>query len=169
MELSEEGVGFPAHGVKCGSINAKGKYKLIERDGIFAIIVHNRKVLLLKRRNLPVVINPGIWSFLSGAREGKDRYLATAYREIEEESGIKKECLRLLYSGRINVIDLKKGFSWPNRLYLFRSSTGKVRLDYENAGYRWATLAQIEKEINYTNVFTNPKHIIKIIKGHING
>ncbi len=134
-----------------------------------AVIIHKNRILLLKRRSLPVVINPGIWSFLSGARDGTERYLSTACREIREESGIGRESLSLLFSGKVSVTERSRNLAWTNRIFIFRSSTGKVRLDFENSGYRWATIREIENEIDYTNVFINPKRILKSIKRHVHG
>lgn len=114
------------------------------------------------------MINPGIWGFLSGARDRNERYITTAYREIREESGLSRDSLTLLYSGIIMVVEESKGLMWPNHLYILRSSTDRVKLDYENADYRWATLREIEKEINYTNVFINHKNLLKRIKRYAN-
>jgi 8-oxo-dGTP pyrophosphatase MutT (NUDIX family) len=153
----------------CGCIDAKLKYKRVRKDGIVAVIIHSRKVLLLKRRNIPVILNPGIWTFLSGGRSRGERYLDTAYREIKEETGIGRDSLRLLFSTMMTIFDRKRRLSWPNRVFIFVSSTGKVRLDYENSRYRWAAMDQIEKEINYTNIFINRSRIEKMIRGFIHG
>ena len=147
----------------------KPRYKLVKKDGMTAIIIHNGKILLLKRRNVPIITNPGIWSFLSGARDGRERYIETAYREIKEESGIDRRSLALLFKERMLITDRKRGIMWPNWVFIFRSDTGKVRLDYENSRYRWTTVSQIEKEINYTNIFINHKELVKRIRGYVYG
>ena len=153
----------------CDCIAIKPKYKLVKKEGITAIIIHGSRVLLLKRRNMPIILNPGIWAFLSGGRDGKERYIETAYREIKEESGIGRSSLRLLYKTRMFLFDRKRGIMWPNHVYIFKSDTQKVRLDYENSKYRWATLGQIEKEINYTNIFINHKKLVRKIRGYAYG
>ena len=53
--------------------------------------------------------------------------------------------------------------------FIFRSSTGKVRLDLENRAYRWATIREIENEINYTNVFIHEEGILKMLRRHVHG
>ncbi len=149
---------------------SRPKYRITQKySGMTAIIINNGKVLLLKRRNIPVIMNPGIWAFLSGGRDGRERYIHTAYREIEEESGLKKDSLKLLYRKRRLVTDEGRRLCWYNWIFIFRSNTSKVKLDYENSAYRWATLRQIEKEINYTNVFINRREIERKIGEYIHG
>lgn len=144
------------------------KYKLQKHDGIAAIIIYKSRVLLLKRRNLPIILNPGVWSFLFGGRDKKERYLDNAYREIKEEVNIKKSQLKLLYRGKILLKYDKRRIMWPNRLFIFKSSTDKIKLDIENKSYRWASISEIEKEINYTNIFINEEQLLNRIKGFLN-
>ena len=124
-------------------------------------------MLLLKRRNVPMIMNPGIWAFLSGGRDGNERYLTTAYREIGEETSIGKESLRMLYKEKRLLKEDRKGIKWHNWLFIFHSNTRKVKLDYENSAYRWATMREIEKEINYTNVFINRKALEAKIRRYL--
>lgn len=112
--------------------------------------------------------NPRIWSFLSGGRKAKEKYIDTAYREITEESGIRKNELKCLYHSRAMILELRKKEIWPNELYIFRSKTSRVRLDLENSKYRWGTVREIENGVDYTNVFINEKRILTEIKAHIN-
>ena len=128
-----------------------------------AIIIHRGRILLLKRRSVPFILNPGIWSFLSGGRKRGEPYLCTAYREIEEESGIKIGYLKLLHCGRATLADPRRMLRWSNRLYVFRSRTSKVRLDMENSAYRWATISEIRDHDRYTNVFIDENFILCII------
>ncbi len=124
-------------------------------------------MLLLKRRNVPVIMNPGIWAFLSGGRDGNERYITTAYREIKEESDIGRKSLKLLYKEKRLLKEDRKGIKWHNWLFIFHSDTRKVKLDYENSAYRWATMREIEKEINYTNVFINRKALEAKIRRYL--
>ena len=153
----------------CDCIAIKPRYKLVSVPGMTAIIIHGQRILLLKRRNVPIILNAGIWAFLSGGRERGERYIDTAYREIREESGIDRHSLTLLFKTRMLLTDRKRRIVWPNWVFVFRSDTGKVRLDYENSGYRWATINQIEKEINYTNIFINHRELEKTIRGYVYG
>ncbi|MHB1829797.1 MAG: NUDIX domain-containing protein [Candidatus Micrarchaeaceae archaeon] len=134
-----------------------------------AVIIYKDRVLLLKRRNVPVILNPGIWAFLSGGRDGSEKYIETAYREITEESGISSKCLSLLFRALVMMVDRNRGIMWQNVLFIFRSSTNVVKLDYENSKYRWASVKEIENEIDYTSTFINGEMIINAIKGCMNG
>ena len=150
-------------------MTVKLKYKLVSVTGMNAIIIHDQKVLLLKRRNVPIILNPGIWAFVSGGNKRNEKYIDTAYREIKEETAIDRRSLTLLFKTRMLLMDKKRKIIWPNWVFIFRSDTGKVRLDYENSAYRWATVNQIEKEINYTNIFINHKELEKTIRGYVYG
>ncbi len=149
------------------AISEASKYKLVRRDGIFAIIIHDKKILLLKRRSLPIIINPGIWSFLSGGRDGKEQYIETACREINEEVGLKAPQLKLLAKTKVLLKAEKTKRAWPNHLFIFRSSTDRIKLDLENSAYRWAPFSDISNENNYTNVFINEEPILNKIKGFV--
>ena len=41
-------------------------------------------MLLLKRRNLPFMVDPGIWTFVAGGKKRSESYDDRRYREIEE-------------------------------------------------------------------------------------
>ena len=145
------------------------KYKPVRRDGIMAIIIHDKKILLLKRRNVPLILNPGIWSFLSGGRDGKERYVDTAYREIYEEVKLKRSELKLITHTNAILKEEKRKIARPNRVYIFRSSTDRIHLDLENSSYRWAAFSDIANERDYTNIFINKASILNKIKGILNG
>lgn len=143
---------------------SKSKYKLVRRDGITAIVLFKKKALLLKRRNVPVISNPGIWAFVSGATESGESHISTAYREIEEETGIKKDSLKLVKEYKLLLFEERKRIMWPNQVFIFNSNTWKVKLDWENSDYRWATIDEIVREKRYTNIFINKQLIIKSIR-----
>jgi 8-oxo-dGTP pyrophosphatase MutT (NUDIX family) len=145
--------------------------ELKKRDGVsIVVIINKKKILLLKRRSLPFIINPGIWSFVSGGREAPEGYLETAYRELHEETQIKKTDLTLLQKvGKMKMFELRKPENvWSNEIFVFRTKTRKVKLNYENPKYRWASLNDLEKHRNYTNCFVDEKKLLKIIKRHLN-
>ena len=125
--------------------------------------MYKGRVLLLKRRNIPLILNPGIWSFLSGGRKKGERYLRTAYREIREETSLQKKSLKLLHHSTVTVVEPRLKQKWPNHLYLFKSDTNKVILDMENSSYRWATISELRNHTGYTNVFNDEKTILNAI------
>ncbi len=144
------------------------KYKLITANGAAAVIISRKKVLLLKRRNLPFLKNAGAWSFLFGHREKNERYLETAYREIKEEVGFGKEALTLLEEGfRVSIFDPKKKIKWHNMMFIFRSDSSEVNMDFENAAYRWSSISEIRRHIRYTNIFIDEERILKRISRYV--
>ncbi|MDE1861084.1 MAG: NUDIX domain-containing protein [Candidatus Micrarchaeota archaeon] len=132
-------------------------------------MINRRRILLLKRRNLPFVLNPGVWSLIFGAIESGEDPLETAYREIREETAIPKESLRLVRGPEKVLLRYeRKGIMWYNDLYLFEAKTRRVKLDLENSAYRWASLDEIRKGIKYTNIFISEDLILSIIKSGLN-
>ncbi len=119
----------------------------------------------MKRLWLPFIVYPGVWTFVAGHREEGESEDETAYREVFEEAGIARADLEL--AGRyaeVLKIDEKHERKFYNTLYLFRSRTKAVRKNIENTAYRWASLSDIENGRLYTNVFADPKFILKVIR-----
>ena len=138
-------------------------YKLKKgMDGITAIIINrkNNMVLFLKRRSLPFIVNPGIFSFVSGKRKHGEMYINTAYREIYEETKLSKNELEFLYDGDIRVY--YKRYFWNNRFYVFATDKTQIRLNIENSSYVWVYYKDINKD--YLKMFLDKRYIINIIK-----
>jgi 8-oxo-dGTP pyrophosphatase MutT (NUDIX family) len=135
------------------------------RDGAKVIIINRKRVLLLKRRNVPFIVNPGIWSFVGGGRDKDETYTETAYREVLEETGIGRHDLELVNRPKkMMLMDVKRPDQrWYNVVFIFLSRTGRVRLDIENAGYRWATTGQLKSGKDFTNEFVDKKGILRMI------
>lgn len=141
------------------------RYKSAGRDGVTAIIVNRGRLLVLKRRAIPFTMDPGEWEFVAGSRKRSESYDDAAYREIEEETGIPRSRLALAAKrARITKTDARKTFTYPNALYVFRSGTGRVRLNIENSRYRWAAYGEIAAHKDYANVFLNERHILGMIR-----
>ena|SRR5208283_4612050 len=136
------------------------------RDGSKVIIINNGRILLLKRRSVPFIINPGIWAFVGGGRDKRETYLQTAYREVHEETGIERSKLKLVNKPkRMALINVKKPEErWKNVVFIFVSKTGDVKLNIENADYRWATFSQLEKGERFTNEFVAKKEILRMVR-----
>lgn len=145
-------------------MNAYSDFKLIKNDGITAIIVSNRRVLIMKRIWAPFIVHPGLWLFVAGKKKRNESDDEAAYREVFEETGLGRADLRLLGKRRkVMKIDAKGRKKFYNTLYLFRSRTRRVRMNFENRAYRWASLADIRAENRYTNVFADKWLILKVI------
>ena len=131
-------------------------------DGITAIIINKKsnKILFLKRRSLPFIVNPGVFSFISGKRKYNEKYIDTAYREIYEETKLSRDELELKDNGSI-FIYYKKYF-WKNKIYVFATNKIKIKLNIENSDYKWIYYKQIPNE--YLKMFIDKKNIRSIIE-----
>lgn len=112
--------------------------------------------------------HPGIWTFVGGALKRGETYKDAAYREVEEETGIKKNKLRLLRDyGKVLLFDpVYQDKMWHNRLLVFYSSAVKVKTNFENKDYRWAGFDDILNGKDYTNIFVD-KDIVNRFVGKI--
>lgn len=145
-------------------------YRLQKRDGAVVAIVRGGNVLLLKRRRIPFIANPGLWCLVMGGRSGKESYIENAYREVEEETGIGRSHLMLLAKkNNVRLFDAVRNdkVAWENAFLIFHSDTNEVRKNFENSAFRWATISEIIKEREYTNIFVDKEEITKLIKGAI--
>lgn len=131
-------------------------------DGITAIIINKKsnKILFLKRRFLPFIVNPGVFSFVSGKRKYGERYINTAYREIYEETKLPKNELELIDDGEIFVY--YKKYFWTNKIYVFATNKNYIKLNIENSDYKWVYYKNIPDE--YLKMFIDKKMIRSIIK-----
>ncbi|MGI0100323.1 MAG: NUDIX domain-containing protein [Candidatus Micrarchaeaceae archaeon] len=114
-------------------------YRLTKsRYGITAAILNKNRILLMKRRNIPFTSHPGMWLLLSGSMKRNEKPLETTYREIEEETRIKREELKLPFPGKkVLIVEQKMKGMWYDYFYVLKSSTDRVKLDIENSGYMW--------------------------------
>lgn len=142
------------------------RYRNVNRDGITAVIINKGRILLLKRASFPMMSHKGVWSFVTGGRERKERHIETAYREIKEEINIDESQLRLIINNEhVILTEPKKKIQWDNRFFIFQSATRKVKLDLENKAYKWVTFEQLEAHENLlTDYIRNKNYIFRLIK-----
>jgi ADP-ribose pyrophosphatase YjhB (NUDIX family) len=93
--------------------------------------------ILILRRSGQVGSYQGRWAGVSG-------YIETtadeqALTEIEEETSLSEECLKLIKKGRPLVVkDDKLGVKWVVHPYLFHiKDRGKIKIDWEHKEARW--------------------------------
>ncbi|MCL5423548.1 MAG: NUDIX domain-containing protein [Candidatus Marsarchaeota archaeon] len=134
-------------------------------DGITAIIINkkNNKILFLKRRCLPFIVNPCVFSFVSGKRKYKEKHINTAYREVYEETKLSKNELELKDTKDIFVY--YKKYFWKNKIYVFATDKNYIKINIENSDYKWVYYKDIPDE--YLKMFIDKKMIRSIIENAI--
>jgi 8-oxo-dGTP pyrophosphatase MutT (NUDIX family) len=140
-------------------------FKLLRITGSTAIILNGNRVLLVKRVRLPLLWNAGAWTFVAGKKEKGENHEQTAYREVLEETGLRKSDLVLLRRcGKAVKFVAKNRIRYVDKLFIFRSKTRKVKLNFEHTAYRWASLSDIKNQREYTNLFVDKKSIERAIR-----
>jgi len=105
---------------------------------VTCFLEHQGKILLL-RRSGQVGSYRQKWAGISGYVEESNTPLNQAWQELEEETSLSGDDLRLLKEGAtLEVIDADLGKNWivhPFRFYL--EQPDKLRIDWEHSEYRW--------------------------------
>ncbi len=117
-------------------------------DVVSIFLRHKGKYLILKRSS-KVTTFKNVWGSVSGRIEKKDwDDIETSMREIEEETGIKRDQLKFIKKGRPFHL-AAEGRKWCVHPMLFESSTDKVVLNSENTEYAWISREELK---NYKTV-----------------
>jgi len=118
---------------------------LVERYVVTSFLEHAGQILLL-RRSARVGSYQGRWAGVSGSIEAGRTPLEQAIVEIEEETGLLPEDVRVLASGEpLEVVDRQLGRRWivhPFRFEVIRPE--KLRLDWEHTEARWVAPVEID-------------------------
>ena len=142
------------------------EYKTVENDGIHAAILNGSRILLLKRINIPFIVNPGAWSFVAGSRKRGEGYAAAALREIREETGLDADDVRLLKGGySVFIADPSRRIKWKNRFFVFSTSRKEIRLNFENSMYRWASYREMVSDQRLMGMLYSRERILGAIRG----
>jgi 8-oxo-dGTP pyrophosphatase MutT (NUDIX family) len=112
---------------------------------VTAFLRHGNRVLLVRRSDR-VGSYRGLWSAISGYLE-EVAPLQQAFREIEEETGLRAAALRLLAAGEpLEVPAPELTTCWVVYPFLFEiQDPGAVRLDWENTELRWVTPTELRQ------------------------
>lgn len=90
----------------------------------------------------------GYWNFPKGKMEENERSIETAFREVEEETGIKSNSLRLIRNFRVS-----ERFTFNDReskdkvfkivtFYLAETRQKEVKIDSREEGFGWFKLSE---------------------------
>lgn len=108
-----------------------------------AIIVHEGKLLLIKRR-LDDVHKPGAWEIPGGRlEEGEDPFRGLQ-RESEEEAGIS---IRIEHPLRVHHFTRDDGQRITMIVFLCTSSSQRIRLSEEHVDHAWLTIEEAKERI----------------------
>src|SRR4030067_1056868 len=117
---------------------ASSQKKMKHKKTVCAIIDCYGEVLLLKRGSTAPWYGSK-HSFVCGLIEKGEKPMETAYREIEEETGLKKQDLELVKNGKLVIVkDKNIGITWHVRPFLFKTFKSAVKINWENSEYVWA-------------------------------
>jgi len=106
-------------------------------------MIRCRGSFLLLRRASIVSVNPGLWSPVTGRVEGKLSLEKSAYKEIREETGLRRGGLRLVKKGGRYTLRIKQGVEASVQTFLFETKVRSIKLNWEHVKYRWVKPAQI--------------------------
>lgn len=129
------------------------------KETVWAIVQKGDKVLMLRRG--PDANNPRLWCFPGGNIEPGDTALKSVYKELEEETGIKKSKLKMVKTWKINLMDKGKRGK-VLRVYILDYSGDKVMLNEESDFYAWVHVAMLyNKNLPKNLVHSNTRFIAK--------
>lgn len=119
--------------------NLGGRKAHMITAGVNTIIIHRKRILLIKRQDI------GIWAFPGGAVEANESLEEAAKRETLEETGlnIKIEKLTGVYVRTL----WKKNVVF---VYLCRKLNGKVKPSWETPSVKWFTFPQAKRRLSET-------------------
>jgi 8-oxo-dGTP diphosphatase len=112
-------------------------------DGASIVVLHENRVLLVKRGRLPFA---GMWSLPGGKAEGRETPREAARRELKEETGIEADVEGVLDRVRVRVpAEGESGY----RLTVFygRPAGGSLRAGSDAERAEWVHLDEIEDRI----------------------
>jgi 8-oxo-dGTP diphosphatase len=121
------------------------------RNNVVTAFVQYQGKLLLLRRSKKVKTMKGKWAAISGYIEMSTDPLRQAMKEVEEETGLSNENVRVLRVGQpLEVVDpYNQNTTWIVHPYFFRTNTNVVKLDWEHDKYLWINPQEIS---NYDTV-----------------
>ncbi len=132
-----------------------------EKQVVTCFLESDGKILLL-RRSEQVGSYQGRWAGVSGYIETTPDKQALV--EIEEETGLRGEDLKLIEKGEpLPVEDEELGIRWLVHPFLFRiKDRGKVKIDWEHKEARWIDAKDIG---NYQTVPMLNETLARVYKG----
>lgn len=114
-----------------------------QRHVVTSILMNKGKVLILKRSK-KVGSFRGKWAGVSGFIEKNETPLQAAFKEIREETCLKKKDVKL-WAKAEPVTTRKGGIEWVVHPFLFETRTGKIKTDWEHDCCEWIHAKDMKK------------------------
>lgn len=111
------------------------EFPLAPLVGVGAVVVHESRVLLVRRGQEPL---KGHWTLPGGALELGETLLQGVAREVSEETGLTVEAVELIeLIDRIHRLDKRIQFHYVIADYLCRVTGGALRAGSDADAVRW--------------------------------
>ncbi|MBI2659118.1 NUDIX hydrolase [Candidatus Woesearchaeota archaeon] len=108
-----------------------------------AAVVRNKGKILILKKSPKDWSYPNKWSFCSGYIKEFQSAEDNVLREIKEETGL---TAKIIKNGKLlEIYDKNKDTNWVVIPFLCEVKSRNVRLDHENADYRWINFKDIKK------------------------
>lgn len=124
----------------------------LEETHVVTCILRNQGEVLLLRRSEAVGSYQGQWGGVAGHAEGDPD--AAAWREIDEETGLRDACT-LVRSGEPFSVDDDLGTRWIVHPYLFDCDSRDVEIDWESIEADWASPTEILRRDTVPQLWTS--------------
>jgi len=111
-----------------------------------ALIVHHRKILIIKRSNY-ACRGEGEWDIPGGGLDFGETILDCLHRETMEETGLTIYVNRLLYAVT-PILPTKTNYGAVGFVYICRTDFDEVTLSHEHTEYLWATKTKLMELIS---------------------
>ncbi len=111
-------------------------------ETVTSILRYKNKILILKRSG-GVRYYKHCWAGVCGYLNESEP-LEKALQEIEEETGIPRNELKLVKKEKVVVPDNERGINWNMNVFLFDSNTDVVDIDWEHVDYKWINKDELD-------------------------
>jgi 8-oxo-dGTP pyrophosphatase MutT (NUDIX family) len=130
------------------------------------VVFNSNKILLLKYSANNTQGEGGHWDFPKGHVEQNETELATALRELEEETGISKVEIIDDFRHSISYTFSRRSESISKEVIFFLASTveKRVTLSHEHIDYAWLDFNNALEKLTYENARQILKKVLPYIK-----
>jgi len=117
--------------------------KMDEKHVVTCFLKREDGKILIMKRSEKVGTYRGRWGGVAGYLE--DEPLNQAFKEIEEETGLKKEEVELIKEGKpVEVIDEELRRKWIVHPFLFLVKNPQIKIDWEHIEIKWIEPEEME-------------------------